>query len=145
MRSSVDSDLNDLDVRPVRVVVTEHHVTVDLEDGRTVSVPLTWYPRLLHGTAAERSNVELWHDGIFWPDLNADISIHGLLLGKKSGESARSLQRWLGFRARGEREPIPELPLPPALVKILANERRGQRPRRSRKAGKSRRTPAAIR
>lgn len=136
MRSSTAE--HDLDVRPMRVVVTEHHVTVDLEDGRTLSVPLTWYPRLLHGTPAERSHVELWDDGICWPDLNADMSIRGLLLGKKSGESPKSFQRWLGFRARGETEPIPELPLPPALARILASERRRLSSRKSRKSGKAR-------
>ena len=99
-------------VRATRVVVTDDTLTVELEDGRTVSVPLVWYPRLVHGTPRERNNVEIGAFGIHWPDLDEDISIKGLLLGNKSGESPRSLQRWLEYRARGEKVPVPTLPLP---------------------------------
>ncbi len=102
-------------VRATRVVVTEDTLTVDLEDGRTISVPLLWYPRLFHGTPAERAKSEIGHFGIHWPDLDEDISIKGLLLGNKSGESTKSLQRWLEYRARGERVPVPTYPLPPDL------------------------------
>lgn len=88
------------------VHVTEDTLTVDLTDGRTLSVPLTWYPRLLHGTPEERRN---WRfvgggAGIHWPDLDEDISIEGLLLGRRSGEVQASLQRWLDARdKRNER------------------------------------------
>jgi hypothetical protein len=82
------------------VHVTDDTLTVDLTDGRTLSVPLAWYPRLFHGTPDERRN---WRfigggTGIHWPDLDEDISIEGLLLGRRSGEVQASLQRWLQAR-----------------------------------------------
>ena len=85
------------------VVVTDEALTVDLTDGRTLSVPLTWYPRLLNSTTEERNEWELIGDGegIHWPELDEDISVEGLLLGRPSGESQRSLQRWLGERSKG--------------------------------------------
>ncbi|OHB67484.1 MAG: hypothetical protein A2Y77_05795, partial [Planctomycetes bacterium RBG_13_62_9] len=71
------------------VNITDDTLTVDLADGRTLSVPLAWYPRLLHGTPEERRNWRLIGDGlgIHWPDLDEDIGIDGLLLGRPSGES----------------------------------------------------------
>jgi len=101
-----------LDVRASRVVVSDDELKVELEDGRTVSAPIVWYPRLCHGTQAERANFEIGPYGIHWPDLDEDISIRGLLLGNKSGESASSLKRWLEYRARGEKIPVRTLPLP---------------------------------
>lgn len=82
------------------VQVTGDTLVVDLQDGRTVSVPLAWYPRLFHGTRAERENWRLIGrgEGIHWPDLDEDISIEGLLAGRRSGESQRSLKRWLSER-----------------------------------------------
>lgn len=83
------------------VAVTEDTLTVDLDDGRTISVPLGWYPRLLHGTPAERKNWRLIGkgEGIHWPELDEDISVEQLVCGKPSSESQRSLQRWLDERA----------------------------------------------
>ncbi len=83
------------------VTVTDDSLTVDLTDGRTLSVPLAWYPRLVHGTPEERNHWRLIGDGegIHWPDLDEDLSIEGLLLGRPSGESDRSFQRWLDERA----------------------------------------------
>ena len=101
------------------VIATEHHLTADLSDGRTISVPLAWYPRLAHGTPAERINVKMSPYGINWPDLDEDISTNGLLLGNRSGESAASVQRWLEFRSRGEKVPVPEFELPPELAEEL--------------------------
>jgi hypothetical protein len=91
--------------KAVAVNVTDDTLTVDLADGRTLSVPLTWYPRLLQGTPAERRNWRLIGDGvgIHWPDLDEDISIEGLLLGKQSGESQKSLQRWMQSRTKSSR------------------------------------------
>jgi hypothetical protein len=88
-------------VKAQAVSVTEDSLTIDLEDGRTLSVPLTWYPRLWHGTAAERENWRFIGEGvgIHWPDLDEDISIEGLLLGKRSGQGQASLKRWLDKRA----------------------------------------------
>ncbi len=82
------------------VSVTDDALVVDLVDGRTVSVPLSWYPRLAHGTSAERSKWRLIGrgEGIHWPDLDEDISVAGLLAGWPSGESQNSLSRWLESR-----------------------------------------------
>jgi hypothetical protein len=84
------------------VNITDDALIVDLADGRTVSVPLAWYPRLLHGSAAERQNWRLIGsgEGLHWPDLDEDISVENILLGKASGESQTSLKRWL--EQRGE-------------------------------------------
>jgi hypothetical protein len=86
----------------VAVEVTDESLTVELEDGRTLSVPLAWFPRLLHGTAKERANWELIGkgQGIHWEDLDEDISVEGLLAGRHSGESQSSLKRWLEARSR---------------------------------------------
>jgi hypothetical protein len=87
------------------VAVTDDSLTVDLTDGRTISVPLAWYPRLMHGTPRERNNWQLIGsgEGIHWPDLDEDLSVEGLLLGRASGESQTSLQRWLNERAQRTR------------------------------------------
>ena len=93
-------------IQPKSVVVTDDALIVDLMDGRTISVPILWYPRLFHGTPEERSHFELGLEGIHWPELDEDISAEALLMGEKSGESPRSLQRWLDERARRVRPPI---------------------------------------
>jgi hypothetical protein len=82
------------------VRVTNDTLVVDLTDGRTLSVPVAWYPRLAHGTRSERSDWRLTGRGagIHWPALNEDISVNDLLAGRRSGESAASLQRWLAAR-----------------------------------------------
>lgn len=84
------------------VNVTDDALIVDLSDGRTVSVPLAWFPRLLHGTPAERNNWRLIGDGegIHWSDLDEDISVENLILGKASGESQKSLKKWLEKRGK---------------------------------------------
>ena len=86
--------------RAQAVNVTEDELTVALEDGRTLSVPLAWFPRLLHGTPAERANWRLIGEGegIRWPELDEDIAVAHLLAGIPSQESQRSLQRWLQSR-----------------------------------------------
>jgi hypothetical protein len=83
-----------------QVRVTSDALVVELEDGRVVSVPLEWYPRLAEGTAAERRRWELIGPGIgiHWPDLDEDISIEALLRGQGSNESATSLRRWRAAR-----------------------------------------------
>ena len=85
------------------IAVTEDTLTAELSDGRTISVPLAWYPRLVHATPEERSNWELigGGQGIHWPDLDEDISVEGLLAGRKSGESHRSFQQWLEAKREG--------------------------------------------
>jgi len=82
------------------VEVTEDTLIIDLVDGRTVSVPLAWYPRLLYATVQERNNWRLigQGEGIHWPDVDEDISVENVLFGKPSGESRRSLKKWLEQR-----------------------------------------------
>src|SRR5437016_5890676 len=90
------------DARAQHVKVTADTLTVDLTDGRTILVPLAWFPRLLHGSRAERSN---WRfiaqgEGIHWPDLDEDISVEDLLSGQQSRENLASLEKWLQSRGR---------------------------------------------
>ena len=86
--------------KAISVNITDDTLSVDLEDGRTISVPIGWYPRLAYGTPEERANFELSGAGrgIHWPDLDEDIGVEGLLLAKKSAESAGSFERWLKQR-----------------------------------------------
>jgi hypothetical protein len=111
------------------VLVSEVSLTLTLDDGRSVSVPLDWYPRLAHGTPAERNRWELLGGGIgiHWPDLDEDISVEGVLAGRKSMEGSTSFKRWLSYRARGQKVPVPELPLPPDMAKYLEREKRPRR------------------
>jgi hypothetical protein len=90
----------DLTVRAV--TVTADTLSVELSDGRGVSVPLAWFPRLLHGAPEEREHWELIGrgSGIHWPDLDEDISLEGLLAGRSSAESQQSLSRWLKAREK---------------------------------------------
>ncbi len=86
--------------RAQAVKVTDDTLAVDLTDGRTILVPLVWFPRLSHAEVAERNN---WHligdgEGIHWPDLDEDIGVESLIFGKPSGESQKSLENWLNGR-----------------------------------------------
>jgi len=90
-------------VRATSVDVTDEMISVELEDGRTISVPTAWYPRLLQSTPAERKKYEIDSVGVTWPDIEADFSIRGLLLGNKSGESQASFKFWLDARRKGKR------------------------------------------
>lgn len=89
-------------VRAQNVRVNSNELIVELEDGRTLSVPLAWYPRLLYASEEERQNWRLIGkgEGIHWEDLDEDISVEHLLLGIPSGESQSSLQRWLEGRKK---------------------------------------------
>ena len=82
------------------VTVSDDTLTVNLTDGRTISVPLAWYPRLLHATSRERRKWRLIGkgQGIHWPDVEEDISVLGLLLGHPSCESRESFANWLAKR-----------------------------------------------
>jgi hypothetical protein len=82
------------------VAITEDALTVELSDGRTLSVPLVWFPRLLHATPEERAHwrfIGTGH-GMHWEDIDEDVSIENLLAGKPSGESQTSLKKWLQSR-----------------------------------------------
>ena len=80
--------------------VTRQALTVDLMDGRTIVVPLVWFPRLWHATPQERARFEIFGDGayIHWPDFDEDLTVAGLLAGRRSGESPQSLTKWLESR-----------------------------------------------
>jgi|SRR5208282_446042 len=109
--------------RAQRVVVTEDSLVIDLLDGRTISAPLAWYPRLLHGAPEERNRWRLIGDGegIHWPDLDEDLSVENLLLGRPSGEGLTSFRRWLETRKR-QRKPTRRS------VETQAVNKRRQRP-----------------
>lgn len=81
----------------------DEELVVELIDGRTVRVPVAWYPRVLHGTLDQRNNCCLIGrgEGIHWPELDEDISVDDLLAGRASGETKASLRRWLESRDNG--------------------------------------------
>jgi len=82
------------------LIVTDDSLSVNLSDGRTISVPLAWYPRLLFSKKEERNNWQLIGrgEGIHWPDIDEDISVDNLILGKPSGESQKSFEKWKNNR-----------------------------------------------
>jgi hypothetical protein len=83
------------------VSITDDTLSVDLSDGRSISVPIAWFPRLLHSSVEERNNWRLIGRGmgIHWEDIDEDISIEGLLAGRPSGESQKSFKKWLAKRS----------------------------------------------
>ena len=97
------SDKSRTQSEPVGVGVSADTLSVDLSDGRTIAVPLMWFPRLWHGTPAERASYELGRNGVHWPELDEDVPIDGLLNGEQSGESLKSIRRWLDERKTQER------------------------------------------
>ncbi len=97
------------DLRPAvakDVKLTRDELRVVLSDGRTIAAPLTWYPRLLHGTPDERADWRLIGrgSGIHWESLDEDISVAGLLAGLPSGESQESFKKWLSARGKGTKK-----------------------------------------
>ena len=94
----------------VGIVATETTLTAKLADGRAISVPLSWYPRLVHGAPKERNNIILYEGGyIHWPDLDEDIRVESLLAGRRSRESEASLARWLAAKRAGRGLTLAEL------------------------------------
>jgi hypothetical protein len=87
-------------LRATEIRVTDDALVMELADGRSVSTPLVWYPRLMHGTPSERNNYRLigGGEGVHWPDLDEDISVEGVLAGRASCEGRRSFQKWLESR-----------------------------------------------
>jgi Protein of unknown function (DUF2442) len=98
--SSIPTEI--AEARAQQVSLTDDALVVALVDGRTIAIPLTWYPRLAHGSPAERSHWRLIGEGegIHWPDLDEDISVEGLLAGRRSGETQASLRRWFESRRK---------------------------------------------
>jgi len=90
------------DLRAMSVCVHADSLTVELSDGRSLSVPLAWFPRLQAGTQRERSNWRLigGGSGLHWPDLDEDISVEALLAGRASMESRSSFAAWLEARRK---------------------------------------------
>ena len=88
------------EVRAQEVTVTDEVLTIGLVDGRSVSVPLSWYPRLWYANEEERANFELFGDStyIHWPDLDEDLTVEGILDGNRSAEGPNSLKKWLEVR-----------------------------------------------
>jgi hypothetical protein len=86
------------------VSVNDDSLGVDLSDGRSITVPIAWFPRLAHGSQAERAKWRLIGkgSGIHWPDLDEDVSVESLLAGRMSEESPESLERWLEDRKHGK-------------------------------------------
>jgi hypothetical protein len=82
------------------ITVTEDTLSVDLSDDRTISVPLAWYPRLAYASRSERNNWRLIGKGygIYWEDIDEDISVERLLAGMPSCESQTSFKKWLASR-----------------------------------------------
>ena len=88
------------------LTVTDDPLSVDLSDGRTISVPLAWFPRLVHASQEERKNWKLIGrgHGIHWQDIDEDISVENLLAGRPSGESLPSFKKW--FAGRSSSQPL---------------------------------------
>jgi hypothetical protein len=88
-------------LKATAVGVSDDTLLIELADGRSISAPLAWYPRLMRGSLQERGNYRLigGGEGIHWPDLDEDISVEGVLAGRSSGESPRSFEKWLELRA----------------------------------------------
>lgn len=93
--------LDSASLRATSVELSEEALRVELADGRSIAVPLAWYPRLVHGTPEERRRFRLigQGDGIHWPDLDEDISVESIVAGRPSGESEQSLHEWLAARS----------------------------------------------
>ncbi|MGA1995132.1 MAG: DUF2442 domain-containing protein [Bryobacteraceae bacterium] len=96
--STSGAELRETFAKAVRI--SDDSLGADLADGRTITVPLAWFPRLAHASPAERDNWRLiaGGEGIHWPDLDEDISVESLLAGRRSGETQESLRRWLQRR-----------------------------------------------
>ncbi len=103
--SSSPTEVSEARAQSVRI--SDDALTVDLVDGRTIIVPLIWFPHLWHATQVERSQFEVFGDGayIHWPGVDEDLTTAGLLAGKRSGEGAKSLKEWLEARSRSSGRP----------------------------------------
>jgi hypothetical protein len=99
------SEVEIREARAAGVKVSDDSLSAELTDGRTIIVPLAWYPRLLHATPSERNSWRLIGGGrgIHWPEVDEDISVANLLAGQSSGESQSSLKNWLAKRSKAER------------------------------------------
>lgn len=92
----IETELDRPEIRGV--TITEDSLIVDLRDGRTIVAPLLWYPRLAYAADTERQDFEIQRNVIHWPRLDEEVSVRSMLLGRTSGESPQSLERWLARR-----------------------------------------------
>ena len=101
-----DSAVDSAVARATAVTFVGDKLTLQLVDGRTLSVPIDWSPRLALATSEERNHWRLIADGegISWPDLDEDISVRHLLEGRKSTENKKSLNRWIETRNRTRKQ-----------------------------------------
>ena len=92
----------DTEILAEEITITKDSLSVQLSDGRSITVSLAWFPRLLHADKKEKENYRLIGKGtgLHWPDLDEDISIEGLILGRRSTENAASLEKWLAKRKK---------------------------------------------
>ncbi|MFN8487693.1 MAG: DUF2442 domain-containing protein [Caldilineaceae bacterium] len=102
MADLVEQELERPEIQAVRV--SEDGLSVDLKDGRAIITPLLWYPRLCYATEQERQHFQILRNVIYWPELDEEISVLGMLLGRIPSESQQSLQRWL--TQRQEQHPV---------------------------------------
>jgi hypothetical protein len=88
------------EARAQEVQIDDESLIIALVDGRTIIAPIVWYPRLWYGNKEERQDFQILGDGshIHWPALDEDLSVMGILAGRRSGESAKSLKKWLTAR-----------------------------------------------
>ena len=108
------------------ITVMDDTLSVDFSDGRTISVPLTWFPRLLYASPEERNNWRLIGkgQGIHWEDIDEDISIEGLLAGKPSGESQDSFKKWIAVRKATAKKPT-KVSASGTVLAIIKRSRKG--------------------
>ena len=83
--STLELDVGDL--KPRAVEFTARELVVTLMDGRKITTPLDWYPRLLRASATERANYEIMPMGIHWPDIDEDLSVAGMLKGQPAKQA----------------------------------------------------------
>jgi len=111
--------------------VDDNDLTIELVDGRTILVPLKWYPRLQHGASKQRKNYRLIGAGlgIHWPDLDEDISIEAVLAGRQSKESEKSFRSWQKIQKLKARvsEPVNKTACPVIVYHTLSPQTRALR------------------
>lgn len=122
------------------VTVTKDTLSVELSDGRTISVPLEWFPRLVHANSEERNSWRLIGrgHGIHWKDIDEDISVEGLLAGRPSGESQTSFQEWLNKRTSSPRRKRRRGPVPRRKNPATSTRKRRSTSTRKRRAASTR-------
>src|SRR5882757_7424049 len=89
-------------ISPTAVRFDDHTMWVELTDGRTIGVPLAWFPRLLNATPAQRDKVELSRIGLHWEEIDEDISVAGLPAGRGDKTKQRGARGVTAARRRSD-------------------------------------------